>query len=180
MKLSKIDRLKLINQYKILKSLSNNEEENKDYDLSINILSEGLEGLYHVFLTEVDEEASKEDYNYTRDVLDFYENLMFSFKEKGIENESLKRLINFKGFDLNDPSQISCLKYAEILMFDLERYTTLKGLCDIENKSDLNSHGTETNKSTMIKYLKNYKQIKKEENHSELYTEEEMKRIFEI
>lgn len=180
MKLNKLERLQLINQYKILKALSGNKREIEQYELFIKILDEGLVGLYDEFLGEYDEESTDGDYIYTRDVLSLHSQLMFSYKDRGIENDKLEYLIQFKGFDLNDATQIPYLKYTEVLMFYMDRYRTLKELCGIKRESDLNSHGREINKEAMDKYLYNYNQIKKTKNPTELYTEEEMKQIFEI
>ncbi|UXU56822.1 YfbU family protein [Staphylococcus agnetis] len=178
MKLNKLERLQLINQYEILKRLSDNKHDIKEYEHFIKILEEGLESLYSVFLGGLGEEATKEDYEYTTDVLSFYSDLMSSYKDNGMENDRLKYLIQFKGFDLNDPLQIPYLKYAEVLMLDLGYYQKLKELCEIEHESDLNSHGAEINKKAMDRYLYNYKEIKKKRDASGPFTEEEIDQIF--
>lgn len=109
MKLSRLDRLKLMNQYLILAAL----EESDEYDNAIRILDNGFEGEYDSLFQGYDDTLSEENCRFVRDVLCMYEDI------QRIGNDSKDKKITahfnyrFKGFDGNNEGNYMC--YARYL-----------------------------------------------------------------
>lgn len=132
MTLSKIERLLLINQFKILEKLYPDEYET--YSNNRKALENGYELNYSWFLPS-DEVMSEDDCREVLDILNMYRAITFSYKDlydkDGINEESLK----FNGFDGNE--ECSQYSYASYLIIDLKRF---KELTYGNEFPDLNSH----------------------------------------
>jgi uncharacterized protein len=133
MKLSKVERLILINQYKILEML--NPEEEEFYALNRKILENGYANHYDEIFEWLPDEIPEEVATEVWDILQMYRTLNFSYenlKDKGdIKEEDLK----FPGFDGNEEAQY--MNYAKFILHDLNRYEELR---DDSNHPNYNSH----------------------------------------
>jgi len=134
MKLSKVERLILANQYQLL---SNEENEYLTKEMCLNystILLQGYELLYDDLFSGMDEVVSSEKCSFVGDVLNMYRIISNSFRR--LPRTSLsKEDIAFKGFDGNEETEE--YSFLNFLINDYKRYRELK-----ENKfMQENSHG---------------------------------------
>jgi uncharacterized protein YfbU (UPF0304 family) len=135
LKLSKLERLILSNQYRILEKLD--PEEAKYYEQSRKAIEKGYtlhyDDLTEMFHDELSEEACEEVIN----ILSMYSALIFSFKslkdKNGIDEDDIK----FRGFDGNDSVEAKMMGYAKYFMNDLDRFD---GLRDNSKFPNYNSH----------------------------------------
>ncbi|MGJ9383219.1 YfbU family protein [Salipaludibacillus sp. CF4.18] len=131
MKLTKLERLNLINQYQILEKLDPNE----NYSSFIKALQEGYEAHYSDLVEWLYDDFPKDKSDFVVDVLEMYRRIIFSYNaldDKGDLNESR---IKFHGFDGNNES--SYLGYASYFINDLGRYDEIRNNTEFR---DLNSH----------------------------------------
>jgi uncharacterized protein YfbU (UPF0304 family) len=101
--LSPVERLQLINQFRILEKLY--PENAEDYAESRSIIAHGYTIQYEDVFTEVFEEMDVEECKYVYDVLDLHRVLIQSYDEltdkKGLTPDDVR----FRGFDGNNESK---------------------------------------------------------------------------
>jgi len=128
--LSKIERLMLINQFKILKKLN---DDCTDYDDDIKALEYGYVSHYSWMTQNICDEVPEELCKLVLDVLSLHEKLHFSYEKltdkDGIDADSIK----FRGFDGNNETEY--MGYAQYFCHQLQRYTIL-----FKSNFDFNSH----------------------------------------
>ncbi len=138
MKLSKAERMILINQFLMLKKTEINKGielkfyDSSKYDNYIEILQKGYSGLYSDIFAYIGEEQDKYVGDFVLDVLDMYRRAYYTYEiltEE--EQESIKDIITFRGFDLNDETE-----YYSICEFIIKK----RGYKDILVASSLNTH----------------------------------------
>lgn len=139
-KLSKIERLILSNQYRILERLY--PDESDYYENNRKAIEEGFELHYEdCFSLLSNDTMSEDECNEVIDILQMYRSLTFS-NEKGNYEININK-IKFDGFDLNDEYESKRVVYARYFINDLDRFSELK----YGNKyADCNSHGSRINK----------------------------------
>jgi len=129
MKLTKIERLILSNQYRILASLY--PDEAKAFETNRKVVEEGYTYQYSWLADHLSSEVPEEDSRYVLDVLDMFSDLLFSFDQltdkSGIDAYDVK----FRGFDGNN--ETSLMSYARFFVQDLDRYNEFQN-------HDFNSH----------------------------------------
>lgn len=132
-KLSRIERLMLSNQYRILEKLYPDEAEY--YENNRKAIEEGFELHYEDCFSVLSEDIMTEDEcKEVIDILNMYRALVFSNKEEyGINSYD----IEFDGFDLNDEYESKRGMYARYFINDLDRFNELKYG---NNYADCNSH----------------------------------------
>lgn len=121
MELSKLERLKLVNQYLILEKLY---PEEADYFANHRkAVQEGYKLHYKWIFENIDKEMSEEECREVLDILEMYRAITWSYMDiKGVKEISEYKYM-FPGFDgNNEPEQLS---YASYFIFDLERYQEL-------------------------------------------------------
>ncbi len=100
MKLTKKDRVILINQYRILAALNPNEAER--YKELAEILENGFEVFYSLIDEWISDEMAEEDGNFVLEILDFYTLLEeYKFRNPTDYDITEHNLSTFKGFDGN-------------------------------------------------------------------------------
>lgn len=110
MNLTKIERLTLINQFKILKKLENTD----DYDENIQILEEGYSFFYRNIFEHLYEDLSEADCKFVRDVLSMYRTIE-RYKEDSKDVGIAKRpFSHFAGFDGNEESHLLSFALFEL------------------------------------------------------------------
>lgn len=182
-KLTKYQRLVLINQYDILASLAKDKYEKELYETKSEIVSNGYVRLYGDLTDFISEELPEEKSIYVKEVLDFYEDVHFSYSslKDDEKDDSIGRKVIFKGFDLNDPEQSKLYGYADFMLYKMERWQYIKKLID-SGEVELNSHGSETNEVELSKYIERYKAIKSNRKDDHDFTSpltlKELKEIF--
>jgi uncharacterized protein len=130
MKLSKLDRLMLINQYTILEKLDPDDETHKyNKDVLINGYTHEYDELVEWIHDEVPEEASKEVW----DILQMYRSINFSYMSLEDKGELSKDDVRFEGFDGNN--ETSYMAYARFVIHQMDRYDELKN-----EHNDYNTH----------------------------------------
>lgn len=133
MKLSKFERLMLVNQFKILERLY--PDESDYYQVQRKALEWGYARHYKDLLKWISDEMSKEDCDEIVEIIDLHRVLYSSYSnlvDKG--NISLED-IGFRGFDGNVEAQE--LLYTVYCMHDLDGYQELRGG---RQKDDFSSH----------------------------------------
>ena len=160
-KLTRIERLILSNQYRILESLYPDEAEY--YENNRKAIEEGFELHYDDCFSVLSEDVmTEEECSEVIDILNMYRSLTFSNKEEyGIDNYKLK----FDGFDLNDEYEGKRVIYARYFINDLDRFDELKYG---KSYADCNSHSLRMNMYRRMleawkKLDKKYKDLTKEE-----------------
>lgn len=104
MKLTKKDRIILINQYKILAALNPNEASR--YEELVEILENGFEVFYSLIDEWIADEMSAGDGEFVLEILDFYR-LVEDYKYKNPEDTDITShaFSTFKGFDGNHETE---------------------------------------------------------------------------
>ena len=133
MKLSKLERLNLINQFLILEKLY--PEEASYYEKHRIALAEGYELHYSWILENVWDGLSEEECREVLDVLEMYRAITFSYQKLEDKTSVKSHWVEFRGFDGNNESPQ--LAYCKYFIIDLERYDELKGG---KEYPDFNSH----------------------------------------
>lgn len=138
MKLSKVERLILANQYQLLSMRKNNyisKETAKNYS---TILLQGYELLYDEIFSGMDDTVSSEECRFVLDVLTMYRDISNSYFNLLEENPNLslnKEDIAFKGFDGNGEGEYH---FAKFFIQDFNRFKDL-----VENEfMKFNSHSS--------------------------------------
>lgn len=138
--LTRVDRLMLSNQFKILEKLY--PEEKDYYEVDRKAIEEGYEihyeEIFQKFISDdkLPEEASRE----VLDILSMYRSITFSYENLSSEEKEefgSKDKIKFKGFDANNSEEIQLLMYTRYFIVDKDRFPEL-----VSNKDypDFNSH----------------------------------------
>lgn len=170
--MTNLERLTLINQFEILKSL--NPEESSYYEEKIEILQEGYEFHYDEIFGSLSKELPEEDSRFVLDILNMYRDINFS-KSKFTEEqfgEISELFTHYRGFDYNDDYEVSLGFYAKFFIKKLKRFQELIEDPEFE---DYNSHSLMV--STYTRYLENYKELKTSEVEFGELTPEQIKGI---
>lgn len=178
MKLSKVERLILSNQFQILSKEENDYYSKETCENFSTILLEGYEILYDDIFTGMDEIVTSEKGRFVLDVLNMYRTISNSYLELSKKGTDLtERDIAFKGFDgNNETGEYSFLRFV---IKDYNRFNDLE-----ENEfMKFNSHRPSIEQYE--KQLDTYNNIissKKEKNPFNYFnlTEEDIKNILEI
>lgn len=133
MKMSKTERLLLLNQLSILEIL--NPEEQDTYAHQKKIVENGYEHDYESLFSALSDEVPEEVSNEVWDILQMHRSLNFSFRDLEDKGDLTESDIKFKGFDGNN--EITQMVYAKFVLHDLERYSELK---DTSKYPDYNTH----------------------------------------
>lgn len=135
MKLSKLDRLIMSNQYRILEKLI--PEEAEYYERNRKAIEEGYT-LHYEQLTEfLYDELAEEQCKEVLDILDMYRALTFSFQRLEDKTGIKEYYIKFPGFDGNDELESKMMGYTRYFINDLNRFDELR---DDSRFPDYNSH----------------------------------------
>ncbi len=135
MQLEKIDRVLLINQYKILKKLDS--ESGVNYDELIEILQYGYEIFYSIVDEWIGEGMSKEKGKFVLDILGIYR-MVEDYKKQNPQDEEIlnHRWGYFKGFDGNEESE-----YFAFTLFLIETQKKFLEQLPYKTRNDnFNSH----------------------------------------
>ena len=99
MKLTKLERIMLINQFEILKTI--NKDDKEHYKKIIKTLEIGATSQYHCFMGEMDDEISEDIQTFVCDVLDMYCHLETSYGNLSTSDQAKinKSDILYKGYD---------------------------------------------------------------------------------
>jgi len=140
--LTKIQRLMLSNQFKILEGLY--PEEKEYYEVRRKAIEEGYTLHYReAFEVLNEDEMTEKESQEVLDILNMYRSITFSYNKlenkTGIKEESIK----FKGFDLNDSEEAKRLMYTRYFIIELDRF---RELTYGEKRRDFNSHWPMLNK----------------------------------
>jgi uncharacterized protein YfbU (UPF0304 family) len=162
--LSKIERMVLINQYRILGLLD--KENAADYERSEKVLRKGY-SIYYSDVLDVYDGLSETECRFVVDTLDVYRVLNASYKglpdKSGINEDDLE----FKGFDGND--ETSFMVFAEFLKED-DKWQ------EILTRDDLNTHySTQDKYQQMIVRYKVVRGRQKDPRHE--LTKEEIQEV---
>jgi hypothetical protein len=135
MKLSKLERIILLNQYIILEKLD--PKEAKYYEQNRKAIEEGYTLHYKGLTKRLYDELSEEACQEVRDILNMYKALTFSFKKLEDKSEIDKDKIKFCGFDGNDEVETKMMRYVEYCVNYLKEFKELR---DVHEFPDYNSH----------------------------------------
>jgi uncharacterized protein YfbU (UPF0304 family) len=140
--MTKLERLSLINQYRILALLDSQNKET--YDNYIEILERGYSIYYSDFTDSLSEEATEEQGQFIIDILDLYQ-VIFDFIKANpgtaVENHPYAL---FKGFDGNNETKY--LSFARFVVLKQGQYPDQ--LAFRKRNDRLNSHTKMANKYT--------------------------------
>ncbi|CEP90228.1 YfbU domain [[Clostridium] sordellii] len=161
-KLSKLERLVLSNQYRILERLY--PEEADYYEVNRKAIESGFELHYEdCFSSLSDSVLTSKECEEVLDILSMYSAITFSDRDNEVEEYYVK----FRGFDLNDEYEGKRVMYARYFINDLDRFTELKyGNIYV----DCNSHT-----KTMEKYRRMLSVWKSMDDQNNLNKEEILK-----
>lgn len=122
--LSKIERLKLANQYRILEKLSEGHDE-EHYRHLADIFQYGYTYLYDMATEHFHEDMPEETAQEVIDILDLHRALTFSVKDlPEAEKGDLPEKVKFEGFDGNNES--SHLLFAQFYCEKMGRHKELR------------------------------------------------------
>ena len=153
MNFTKKERLKLINQYKILSKLY--PEDSEHYDELREILEDGYEIFYSQISEWISQDMPKDAGKFVLDVLDLYRAIE-DYKRMSKDQETIdSRYSYFRGFDGNNEGQY--MHFARFLIHKQNKFSEQK---DYLRKNDnLNSHMPMV--STYKKMLSKWEEIGK-------------------
>lgn len=136
--LSLPQRLILVNQYKILKRLTDNKDEQKDYDNLIEALESGFELHYQDCFNYMGEsDMTIEECREVLDILEMFRGIIYSFEHiKKDSTQITEERIRFAGFDGN--YETKQMLYCRYFVKDLDRYSEIQEICG--DHFDYNSH----------------------------------------
>ena len=139
MEISKLDRLKLSNQYLILEKLYPAEADY--FSKQRKIVQEGYIGLYKNLFSNIDSEVSTEVTQEVLDILNMYRAITYSY-QKIVGNKDIpESKYIFRGFDGNE--EVEHLAFAEFFIFDMNRFPELRYG---NEHADINSHCSSLNR----------------------------------
>lgn len=118
MKLTKLERLNLILQYKNLLSASNIQDDMIDYYKgNIEILERGYEGEYYNFLQHIDDDIlTLEDCRFVSDVLDLH--MVMNYDFIGFDGHYEGNFAAYARFLFNDSNQSGGYSRLTVVGFD--------------------------------------------------------------
>ncbi|WP_022850933.1 YfbU family protein [Limisalsivibrio acetivorans] len=168
--LTKKDRLILINQYKILKELTDNDIEERQYDKNIEILLRGYE-LEFEYLCEFDDNIfERKECEKVLAILNLYRVITNIVNQNDYDEVKEHSRFLFEGFDGNNETEY--LRYAKFYLEDPEKFEELSN--GRENDS-FNSHSPMLNVyERMLDEWENIPTVKKYQ-----LTKEEILRILD-
>lgn len=172
--LSEIERLLLYNQYEILKKLSDDEHDKKEYEIYQKILQYGFVRNYQKFIGDIGTECTPiEVMNFVYEVFEMFRSLNYSYRdyEKNKSGTFDPEDLKFYGYDGN--YEADHLIYADFLLNDLGLY---KESQKTGKHASYNSHWP-----TIPKYkamLRSWHQVLGEDSYRKL-TLEEIKNVLE-
>jgi uncharacterized protein YfbU (UPF0304 family) len=137
MKLTNTERLILINQFEIRKSLAKGKEDIASFDEKIGVLKEGHEILYRDLFAELNEDVPEDQGRFVLDVLDMYRAIE-TYKRENASDADVSKIpaSSFRGFDGNDETAYYTL--TRVLIKTQRKYTEQ---LQYEKKTDgFNSH----------------------------------------
>ncbi|WP_336937063.1 YfbU family protein [Acinetobacter modestus] len=140
-KLSKIERIILINQFKILNKL----EPESFYEQHIEALEGGFTNFYDEIYQDLNDEVPNDTLDFTNNVLEMYR-AMTVFANKS-DDQELKSLVVFNGFD--QTGEFDYWNYTDFLICKLGRYPELRAN---KGNDDFSSHS-----SIISKYKRQFK-----------------------
>lgn len=120
--LSKVERLILLNQFKILDIIG--DPEMGTYAHWIKALEYGYEYHYDEILQRVSDNLPRERCMWVLDVLDMHRMMWYAWEAGGRPEEIEKKDIIFRGFDGNNESEL--LGYVLYFLEDRSRYEELQ------------------------------------------------------
>lgn len=122
--LSKIERLKIVNQFRILEKMSEGYEA-KQYAVSAEIFQRGYKYLYDEVLEHFWEEMPEEVAQEVIDILELHRALTFSVQDlPEAERGDLPERVKFEGFDGNNESKH--LGFANFFCEEMDRFKELQ------------------------------------------------------
>lgn len=130
-KLSKFERIALINQYEMLNALS----PDCKYEQHIEALKSGFTHFYTDIFEVLHEEVSDEVQNFTTDVLNLYR-AMHCFAQNSNDEELLASVV-FEGFD-----RTTEFEYWNLADFFLCQLKHFKEIRDNKGDDDFSTHGS--------------------------------------
>lgn len=134
------ERLILVNQYKIMQKLTENENEKKEYDNLINALKSGFAIHYQdCFNYMGEDDMTIEECQEVLDILEMYRGIIYSYQAilRDKTATSLKPCdVMFPGFDGNN--EFKQLSYVRYFIEDLDRYSEIQ---ELDHTDNFNSHG---------------------------------------
>lgn len=174
-KLTKYERISLMNQFEIL----NNQNGNGDYDRHVKVLQQGLEFCYdEVIFDYLDEPKPENIGHFVNQVLKLYTLAISSYDnlKENEQTEELKQKVKFNGFDKGGSTfSGSCADYAEYQMFTLNKFVVVQN----HLKESLDSHGFSTDTNTLKRYISAKEEImQNKSSYSDPLTKEELEKIF--
>lgn len=113
--LSKIERLQIANQFRILSKLTEDKHDSEHYELSAQIFENGYTSLYFEALHNFSEELSENVSEEVELILQLYTALKLSVQDiPETERGDLLERVKFGGFDANN--EATHLSYARFLV----------------------------------------------------------------
>jgi uncharacterized protein len=173
------DRLIISNQYEILSRLATDESEKKDYENLRDIFTSGYSKYYSLATEHFAEEVSDEECSFVTDVLNLYRDMYYSrLRNKEAQEFIAEKDVLFKGFDLNDETEVKYYSFYKFLVVDLARYEEIKELMESKKIDDFNSHGFGPSMEKLRKMVNKRKEFlhKSQYGYKDL-TPEEIKEI---
>jgi uncharacterized protein len=122
MKLSKMERLQIANQFKILALLD--EHERDHYEQMAKIFENGYEYHYENATEHFSEGVSTDDSRYVLDVLDMFRMMQRAYDDLEDKSRIKESRVTFLGFDGNNEAAL--LGYARFFCEDMQRYEGLR------------------------------------------------------
>ncbi|QAA31315.1 YfbU family protein [Clostridium manihotivorum] len=125
MELTRVERIILANQYRILEALY--PEDAESYANNRKALEEGFELHYSELFGSLSEnELNSEECREVIEILNLYRALTFSYEELEDKSDLDEYAVMFRGFDLNDEYEGKRVIYARYFINDLDRFEELK------------------------------------------------------
>jgi uncharacterized protein len=134
MKLSKVERLQIANQFKILSLLD--EHERDHYERMVKIFENGYELQYGDATEHFSEGLSADDCRYVLDVLDMFRMMQRAYDDLEDKSGIKENRVTFLGFDGNHEPAL--MGYARFFCEDMKRYE------DLRRVPSFNSHMSTT------------------------------------
>jgi uncharacterized protein YfbU (UPF0304 family) len=134
-KLTKFERLSLVNQYRILRKLDSENAE--DYDFLAEVFEEGYTSEYYVAFQSFQDEMSPDETKDVMDTLEMYTSLQRAYKSFGQDDRAAftESDLEFSGWDGNDEMGCRRMAFARFLRTQ-GRWATLQ----LRKPGDFNSH----------------------------------------
>lgn len=177
--LSDKERLILANQYEILSRLTEDEYEKKQFENLKDIFVSGYSRYYSVATEYFSDEVSDDECKFVTDVLSLYRDLYYSREHCKEAQESIKETeVLFKGFDLNDETEVKYYSFYRFLVEQLGRYEEIKELIASGKIEGYNSHGFGPSMNKLQNMINKRNEITKlKKSYHDYLTQEEITEI---